>query len=33
MLYEHMRTVADMDFLVIMVRRFLRTAEQARQIP
>jgi hypothetical protein len=32
-LSEHGRTVADMDFLVIMVRRFLRTAEQARQIP
>jgi hypothetical protein len=33
MVYEHMLMVADMDFLVIMVRRFLRTAEQARQIP
>jgi len=33
MLYEHMQMVADMDFLVIMARRFLRTAEQARQIP
>jgi hypothetical protein len=33
MFYEHMNTVADMDFLVIMVRRFLRTAEQARRIP
>jgi hypothetical protein len=32
MISEHGRTVADMDFLVIMVRRFLRTAEQARQI-
>lgn len=32
-LYEHMLMVADMDFFVIMVRRFLRTAEQARQIP
>lgn len=30
---DHMLMVADMDFLVIMVRRFLRTAEQARQIP
>jgi hypothetical protein len=33
MLYERVKTIADMDFLVIMVRRFLRTAEQARQIP
>lgn len=33
MLYEHMTIVADMDFLVIILRRFLRTAEQARQIP
>jgi hypothetical protein len=33
MLSEHGRTVADMDFFVIMLRRFLRTAEQARQIP
>jgi hypothetical protein len=33
MLNEHMKIVADMDFLVIMVRRFLRTAEQAAQIP
>jgi hypothetical protein len=31
--YEHMKIVADMDFLVIILRRFLRTAEQARQIP
>jgi hypothetical protein len=31
--FEHMRTVADMDFLVIMMRRFLRTAEYGRQIP
>jgi hypothetical protein len=31
--YEHMLMVADMDFLVIMIRRFLRTAAQARQIP
>jgi hypothetical protein len=33
MLSEHGEIVADMDFLVIMVRRFLRTAEQARRIP
>ena len=33
MFYEHMKVVADMDFLVIILRRFLRTAEQARQIP
>jgi hypothetical protein len=31
--FEHMLIVADMDFLVTMVRRFLRTAEKARQIP
>ena len=30
---EHMRMVADMDFLVTSLRRFLRTAELARQIP
>jgi hypothetical protein len=30
---EHMRMVADMDFLVTSVRRLLRTAEFARQIP
>jgi len=30
---KRMETVADIDFLVIMVRRFLRTAEQARKIP
>jgi hypothetical protein len=33
MLTEHMRMVADMDFLVTAVRRFLRTAAVARQIP
>lgn len=33
MLVEHMRIVADMDFLVTAVRRFLRTAAVARQIP
>lgn len=33
MFYEHANTVADMDFFVIMVRRFLRTADKARQIP
>ena len=32
MLAEHMRTVADMDFLVTAVRRLLRTAQLARQI-
>jgi hypothetical protein len=32
-LHEHMNIVADMDFLVIVLQRFLRTAEQARQIP
>ena len=32
-LAEHMQMVADMDFLVIMVRRLLRTAELARGIP
>lgn len=31
--FEHMRTVADMDFLVTAVRRLLRTAGLARQIP
>ena len=30
---EHMLIIADMDFLVIMVRRFLKTADRARQIP
>jgi hypothetical protein len=33
MLVEHMQTVADMDFLITSVRRFLRTAALARQIP
>jgi len=33
LLAEHMETVADMDFLVTSVRRLLRTAELARQIP
>jgi hypothetical protein len=33
MFTEHMRMVADMDFLVTSVRRLLRTAEFARQIP
>jgi hypothetical protein len=33
MLVEHMQMVADMDFLVTAVRRLLRTAELARQIP
>jgi hypothetical protein len=32
MLVEHMRTVADMDFLVTAMRRFLRTAQVALQI-
>lgn len=32
MLVEHMRTVADMDFLVTAVRRLLRTAELALPI-
>ncbi len=31
--YEHMQTVADMDFLVTSVRRLLRTAELGRRIP
>ncbi len=30
---QHMQTVADMDFLVTSVRRLLRTAQAARQIP
>jgi hypothetical protein len=33
MLMEHMQVVADMDFLVTSVRRLLRTATLARQIP
>ena len=33
MFAEHMQMVADMDFLVTAVRRLLRTAELARQIP
>lgn len=33
MFAEHMQMVADMDFLVTSVRRLLRTAEFARQIP
>lgn len=33
MLIEHMKVVADMDFLVTSVRRLLRTAALARQIP
>jgi hypothetical protein len=32
-LAEHMQVIADMDFLVTAVRRLLRTAELARQIP
>jgi hypothetical protein len=32
-MFERMLMVADMDFLIIMARRFLRTAAQARQIP
>ena len=32
-IFQHMLMVADMDFLVIMVRRLLATAEQAKQIP
>jgi hypothetical protein len=32
-LAEHMQLVADMDFLVTEVRRLLRTAELARQVP
>lgn len=30
---QHLQMIADMDFMVIMVRRLLRTAEQAMQIP
>ncbi len=30
---EHMKLIADMDFLATAIRRLLRTAELARQIP
>jgi hypothetical protein len=33
MLAEHMQTIGDMDFLVTAVRRLLRTADAAMQIP
>ena len=33
MFSQHMQMMADMDFLAIMTRRFLRTAALARKIP